>query len=463
MSLSSTHTDDVASLLQRCAQKDPGSLRTLINLHGPTLHRYACGLFTKPHAEQLTLDSFALVWQHANLYHPSQGDAFGWIVSIFRYRLAQALGSTRFQRAVAPSVDQLLNTSIPDSTFINAFRGLSAIQQKLLLGRYLFAWDTELSRMHTDLPKEAIEQQIQHACYELSSMLGPWKSNDLRWQANNALACIESLRPQTNQAALQQQRQSDPNAMADALRWEALCADCCQFLPRVTVNEHWLKQLETQLGIHFPPNTPPHSASISTANHVLKKEAVALGADRSPSDSTQLSQLNTALHKQQRATKQWKLFALVNLILILGLLIGYSVPKPPPIEIIQMAPRLGAVLQAPGHSATPGWVLSVDPQDQVLLSPLVPTELRDNEQVHLWTRYPHDSHIRSLGLIDPNQPVTLTPDVIGLVQEGQLFEMTLEQSGRAQTNEPQGPILFMGRVVRLGAFDEAAPAAFNNN
>src|SRR5690625_4171404 len=128
-------------------------------------------------------------------------------------------------------------------------------------------------------------------------------------------------------------------------------------------------------------------------------------------------------------------------------------PKPPPIEVIQMAPRLGAVLQAPGHSATPGWVLSVDPQQQVLLSPLVPTQLKEGEQVHLWTRDASDSKLRSLGLINPNQPVTLTKENLGTIQEGQLFEMTLESSQRADPNEPQGPILFMGRVVSLGDYE----------
>src|SRR5690625_5512451 len=79
MSLSSTHTK-VAAHLQRCTQKDPSGLSALINTYGPTLHRYACGLFAKQHADQLTQDGFALIWQHANLYHSNQGDPLGWIL-----------------------------------------------------------------------------------------------------------------------------------------------------------------------------------------------------------------------------------------------------------------------------------------------------------------------------------------------------------------------------------------------
>lgn len=514
MSLLSTHTE-VATYLQRCTQKDPGSLQTLIHTYGPTLHRYACGLFTKSHAEQLTQDGFALIWQHANLYRPEQGDALGWIMSIFRYRLAQALGSTRYQRAQAQSIDQLLKLKLADSSFAKAFDALSPTQQKLLLGRYLFAWDNELSVLHTGLSEHEVKQEVQRACYTLSSYLQPWQVTDLEWQTKNAQACVEGLRPQTEVSSLHQRRQTDAAALADTLRWEALCAQWCHVLPKATVNEQWLTALGNRLGIRFPIVTPglPRKASRHIAesrttlkapqqprgqsyvsdsapipSNVLKKEATS--SELNPSgEPTNIKQkqlkaetktestvapsavkhveaqqtnkneatLGLALRKEQRSTFYWKLFSLINLVLLIGVLIWNFLPKPPPIEVIQMAPRLGAVLQAPGHSATPGWVLSVDPQEQVLLIPLVETELKENERVHLWTRNDKDPQMRSLGLIEPNQPVTLTRDIIGPVQEGQLFEMTLETKDAANTKEPQGPILFMGRIVSLGKYQDDEP------
>src|SRR5690625_4130002 len=151
--------------------------------------------------------------------------------------------------------------------------------------------------------------------------------------------------------------------------------------------------------------------------------------------------------------KWWKIFALVNLLIILGLLFALWRPTPPPIEVIQMAPRLGAVLQAPGHSATPGWVLSVDPQGQALLTPLVETELNAGERVQLWTQGSKQEELQSLGLIDPNQPVTLTTEHVGTIKEGQIFEMTLESAQQQSTAQPQGPILFMGRVVNFGHYE----------
>lgn len=478
MSLSSTHTK-VAAHLQRCTQKDPSGLSALINTYGPTLHRYACGLFAKQHADQLTQDGFALIWQHANLYHSNQGDPLGWILSIFRYRLAQALGSQRYERAQAVSLDQLLLNNSSTSPFLDVIHALPHEQKKILLGRYLFAWDKALCVLHIGASEDEIEQQFRQACQQIVRQFSPWEINNPDWQAENGQACLESLRPQNNHSALLQRRQNDAKALTDTLRWEALCADLCQFLPTAAENQQWIAGLSARLGIPLqrrpsvpqrpaaatiaePPPTTGHQSQAPASDktkaapiptQVLKKAATTPEPQPTESTSNADSEYTDELRQQRRYTNYWKFFSVVNLVLVIGLLVWMLLPKPPPIEVIQMAPRLGAVLQAPGHSATPGWVLSVDPQQQVLLSPLVPTQLKEGEQVHLWTRDASDSKLRSLGLINPNQPVTLTKENLGTIQEGQLFEMTLESSQRADPNEPQGPILFMGRVVSLGDYE----------
>lgn len=500
----------VAAHLQRCTRKDPGGLQALINTYGPLLRRYAGGLFEQSHADQLTQDGFALIWQHANLYSPEQGSALGWMLSIFRYRLAQALASTLYKRAQAQSIDGLLARLDAKEPFASAVLELPENQQKLLVGRYLFAWDTALCVLHTGIPEGEVDEQTQQACQQLAQRFSPWKISDAHWQAENGQACIESLRPDKNISALLQRRQKDPKALKDTLRWEMLCAGLCQLLSTTVDHKQWISALGARLGIQLLANSPivPQRAAHQTIaqpsnakewgkptahapagddqpipNNMLKKEASQPRTEYPAKDATQKqkaierseqlnkSTKNTAqkqnhsidderdndfeseLQLQRRQTFYWKFFSLVNLLLVIGLVTWMFLPKPPPIEVIQMAPRLGAVLQAPGHSATPGWVLSVDPQQQVLLTPVVPTQLKDNEQVHLWTRAAGDSELRSLGLINPNQPVTLTKDVLGTVQEGQLFEMTLESNDQTNTDEPQGPILFMGRVVSLGDYE----------
>ena len=503
--MSPVSTDSaVAAHLQRCARKDPSGLQALINTYGPLLQRYAGGLFEQPHADQLTQDGFALIWQHANLYRPEQGSALGWMMSIFRYRLAQALDSTRYERAQALGLDSLLRQLDARDPFANAVLGLTQEQQKLLVGRYLFAWNIELCVLHTGISEPDVDNQIWQACHHLALRFSPWQINDTHWQTENGQACIESLRPHNNISALLQRRQKDPKALKDTLRWEMLCAGLCHLLPAATENTQWVSALSARLGVQLLPNLPavPQRAANQTIAqptdikdwekpitvksgtdstpipaNMLKKEASRTQSEYSPKKPEQSEKpeqagksSKSATHEQnstvdnehdnesesqlqRRQTFYWKFFSLVNLLLVIGLVTWMFLPKPPPIEIIQMAPRLGAVLQAPGHSATPGWVLSVDPQQQVLLTPVVPTQLKGNEQVHLWTRAADDSELRSLGLINPNQPVTLTKDVLETVQEGQLFEMTLESSDQPNPSEPQGPILFMGRVVSLGDYE----------
>ncbi len=125
-------------------------------------------------------------------------------------------------------------------------------------------------------------------------------------------------------------------------------------------------------------------------------------------------------------------------------------PKAPVVQLVQMSPTTGAVLLAPGQSSTPGWILSVDPKGHVLLTPQVQTEINATQSVQLWTQSPNDATIRSLGLINPNQPVTIPSENIGPIEVGQVFEMTLESNQGA--SRPSPTVLFIGRVVKFGEF-----------
>lgn len=161
----------------------------------------------------------------------------------------------------------------------------------------------------------------------------------------------------------------------------------------------------------------------------------------------------TAASDHTTSAPRWKkhYWAFVVLaIALIALIIWAFMPKAPTIQMVQMSPRAGAVLQAPGQSSTPGWIVSVDPEGHVLFTPQVRTELRPDEQVQLWTQRPNSTEMQSLGLIDPNQPVTVPAELIGEVQIGQIFEMTTEP--KQGSSEPTGPVLFIGRIVKFGEF-----------
>jgi anti-sigma-K factor RskA len=133
-----------------------------------------------------------------------------------------------------------------------------------------------------------------------------------------------------------------------------------------------------------------------------------------------------------------------------------STPAKPPVTVVEVAPTQAAILQAPGQSSTPGWIVTIDAQRNVLLSPQVRTDIPSDAAVQLWTRSKTMPQPRSLGLIDPNQPVTVPAALMGELSPDQLFEMTQEPAGGSPTASPSGPVLFIGRLVTFG---KKAPVA----
>jgi len=117
---------------------------------------------------------------------------------------------------------------------------------------------------------------------------------------------------------------------------------------------------------------------------------------------------------------------------------------PPPV-ITQVA-----ILQAPGLSSTPGWVLTLDSRQNVTLAPKVDIDVPDTDSVYLWTHNETETQPRLLGVVDPTQALTLPASVTGQVSPGQIFEMTQEPNAGGPPPEPEGPVLFIGRTVRLG-------------
>src|SRR3546814_6561181 len=88
---------------------------------------------------------------------------------------------------------------------------------------------------------------------------------------------------------------------------------------------------------------------------------------------------------------------------------------------------------APGQSSTPAWIVTVDPQHNVLMSPKVRSDIPADASVQLWTHSKSMPAPRSLGLIDPNQPITVPATLMGTISPDQIFEMTLEPKGGSPT------------------------------
>ncbi|WP_027864107.1 anti-sigma factor [Massilia alkalitolerans] len=112
------------------------------------------------------------------------------------------------------------------------------------------------------------------------------------------------------------------------------------------------------------------------------------------------------------------------------------------------APRYMVVLAAPQDMA-PGWVLQSSDEGSLRLVPLRPTEVPPSRALQLWTKADGWAGPVSLGLVEPGKAVEVPLGKLPPLQPNQLFEITLEPPAGSPIGRPTGPILFIGRAVRM--------------
>jgi anti-sigma-K factor RskA len=115
------------------------------------------------------------------------------------------------------------------------------------------------------------------------------------------------------------------------------------------------------------------------------------------------------------------------------------------------------VLQAP-QGGSNGWVVEVQRargagstrQGKLRLVPVAPGDTAPSgRSLQFWTKVPGASGPRSLGLVSANTFVELPLDRLPDMRAEQLFEITLEPEGGSPLDRPTGPVLFIGRAVKL--------------
>lgn len=154
----------------------------------------------------------------------------------------------------------------------------------------------------------------------------------------------------------------------------------------------------------------------------------------------------------------WRLIAICAAGAAVAGFLRPNEPPPPPVQIVKVAPTRAAILQAPGTTSTPGWTATLGPEGNLMMQPLVYTEVPAGSQVLLWTRSERVPEPRLLGRIDPNQTVQVPAQQLGALSDNQLLEITLETDEDAAQGVPQGPILFIGQMTVFGSEGAASPA-----
>jgi anti-sigma-K factor RskA len=115
---------------------------------------------------------------------------------------------------------------------------------------------------------------------------------------------------------------------------------------------------------------------------------------------------------------------------------------------VQPAPQFMVVLAAPQNMA-PGWIMQADNAQSLRLIPLHTTDVPQQKSLQLWTKGEGWTGPVSLGLVQPGQSVSVPLEKLPPLQANQLFEITLEPYKGSPIDRPTGPILYIGRTVKL--------------
>lgn len=285
---------------------------------------------------------------------------------------------------------------------------------------------------------------------------------------------VLGLSPSSDVAQIQGILSRNDPAAACALKWEAYLLGICDSMVPIAPPPTLFGRIQEALGHQTPVTTLPRHVEPASAPAPTPRPASIPAAPASapvltttaiPAASERLApgqQANRRTEPEHRPGS-WRPIAILLGITVITLgfflIKAWSKPDIPAIQIVQVAPTQAAILQTPGQSSTPGWLVTVDSLGTVRLDPQVKTSLQPDEAVQLWTRTADGQDSRSLGLLDPNQAVTIPAKLIGTVVPGQIFEMTLERKEGSASGKPEGPILFIGQMVTFGVQSSSKPLA----
>ncbi|OXR48384.1 hypothetical protein PuT2_13195 [Pusillimonas sp. T2] len=133
-----------------------------------------------------------------------------------------------------------------------------------------------------------------------------------------------------------------------------------------------------------------------------------------------------------------------------------TVPAAPP----QPETLFIAILQPPGSTSTPGWVVTRPASHTLKLESLISSDNEAGKGLALWTRAPAQAEATFLGWLNDGTKNNVTLPANTMLTNNQLFEITLEDTSRSSNAQPDGTVLFIGQaVITTLPGPDLAPAA----
>jgi anti-sigma-K factor RskA len=152
----------------------------------------------------------------------------------------------------------------------------------------------------------------------------------------------------------------------------------------------------------------------------------------------------SALADALRRLRQWQFAGALAMAASLALATLLAI-RQPALE----APRYLTLLQAPDTQRT-GWIVEATANQRIRLVPVgAPDAVPAGRTLQFWTKPQGAADPTSLGLVRAGTAVELPAARSPSIGEQQFFELTLEPEAGSPTGRPTGPILYVGRSVRL--------------
>lgn len=126
----------------------------------------------------------------------------------------------------------------------------------------------------------------------------------------------------------------------------------------------------------------------------------------------------------------------------MGIVVVGKLAQPP-------GPGYMVVLVGP-QDKSPGWVVQAGTNSQqARLIPLGKVDVPADKSLQFWTKGNDWKGPVSLGLVRPGESKEVPLDKLPPLEPNQLFEITLEPYNGSPLDRPTGPILFIGRAVKI--------------